>query len=44
MRSPLFRIVGAILVALAVLVFLFKGFLRPIQQAPEIHSTLQTKP
>jgi hypothetical protein len=44
MRSPLFRDIGAILIALAVLIFLSRGMLRVVQTAPEIHSTLPPKP
>ncbi|HEV3272135.1 MAG TPA: hypothetical protein VGZ93_08135 [Candidatus Methylacidiphilales bacterium] len=40
MHSPLFKIVGAVLVALAVLIFLFRGALGPIHPPPTIHSTL----
>jgi hypothetical protein len=39
MHSTIFKVVGAILVVLAVLMFLFRG-LGPTQPAPVIHSTL----
>jgi hypothetical protein len=40
MRSPLFRVIGAILIAVAVLIFLFHGSVATMQPPPEIHSTL----
>jgi hypothetical protein len=44
MRSPLFKIIGAILVTLAVLAFLFHGSVASMQPQGIIHSTLPAKP
>ncbi len=43
-RSPLLRIIGAILIAVAVLIFLFRSAIPAMQPKPEIHSTLQGTP
>jgi hypothetical protein len=44
MRSPVVRIIGAILIALAVLVYLFHGSVASMQPQPTVHSTLTPKP
>jgi hypothetical protein len=43
MHSPIVRVIGAILIAAAVLIFLFHGSVSSMQSAqPTIHSTLQS--
>jgi hypothetical protein len=43
MRSPTFRVIGALLIMLAVLVYLFHGSVALMQPQPvTIHSTLQS--
>jgi hypothetical protein len=39
-RSPLFRIIGAILIMVTIVIFLFRGALSPSQIQPTIHSTI----
>jgi hypothetical protein len=42
MRSPVVRVIGALLIMLAVLIYLFHGSVASMQQQPvTIHSTLQ---
>jgi len=40
MHSPFVRVLGAILIAAAVLIYLFHGSVASMQPPPEIHSTL----
>ena len=44
MRSPVVRIIAALLIAIAVLVYLFHGSVASMQAKPEIHSILTPKP
>ena len=44
MRSPVVRIIGALLIALAVLFYLFHGSVGSMQPRGTIHSTLTPKP
>jgi hypothetical protein len=44
MGSPVVRIIAALLIALAVLFYLFHGSVASMQPHPEIHSTLMPKP
>jgi hypothetical protein len=44
MRSPVVRVIAALLIAIAVLFYLFHGSVASMQPRPEIHSTLTPKP
>ena len=43
MRSPIVRIIGALIIMVAVLAYLFKGSVASMQPPPySVHSTLQS--
>jgi hypothetical protein len=44
MHSPVVRVIAALLIAIAVLFYLFHGSVASMQPHPEIHSTLTPKP